>query len=55
MRTSKINLKNQWSPCVVQLTKYQMRIYKNLADISPDNTILRINFHQLMVCIELTY
>lgn len=52
MRASKMNLMNQWTSCIVQLTKYQMRIYKNLADISPDNTILRINFHQLMVCIE---
>lgn len=49
MRNSRMNLINQWSPCVVQITRYQLRVYGNLADIPQDNTSMRVNLHKLMV------
>lgn len=49
IRGNKLNFLNKWNPCVVQLVKYQLRIYRSLADIAQENTLSRINLHSLMV------
>ena len=49
MRNNHMNLINQWNPCIVQLSRYQIRIYRSLADIAQENTIQRVNLNHLMV------
>lgn len=49
IRGSKFNFITKWSPCVVQLLPFQLRIYRSLADIAQENTHSRVNLHSLMV------
>lgn len=49
IRGSKFNFITKWSPCVLQLAAFQLRIYRNLADIAQENTVSRVNLHSLMV------
>lgn len=49
MRNSKMNFLSQWMGCVVQLTRYQLRVFRSVADVPMEKTVLRVNLSHLMV------
>ena len=49
IRNNKMNLLNQWASCVVQLTRYQLRVFKSVTDVPMEKTVLRVNLSHLMV------
>ena len=49
MRNSKMNFLSQWTACVVQLTRYQLRVFRSVTDIPLERTVLRVNLSHLMV------